>query len=121
MSKQSTTSQYVNLLVTYLAPQRQRVIVLALLLFTSIALQLVNPQILRFFIDAARAGSVLQELVKAALLFFVVALVGQIVSVAATFMSNWVSFTATNRMRADLALHCLRLDMSFHNKRTPGE
>ena len=23
--------------------------------------------------------------------------------------------------RADLALHCMRLDMSFHNDRTPGQ
>jgi ABC-type multidrug transport system fused ATPase/permease subunit len=32
-----------------------------------------------------------------------------------------VGWTATNDLRADLALHCLRLDMSFHKKRTPGE
>lgn len=28
---------------------------------------------------------------------------------------------ATNRLRSDLAAHCLRLDMPFHNERTPGE
>ncbi|HET6781129.1 MAG TPA: ABC transporter ATP-binding protein, partial [bacterium] len=30
-------------------------------------------------------------------------------------------WTATNLVRADLALHCLRLDLSFHNAKTPGE
>jgi ABC-type multidrug transport system fused ATPase/permease subunit len=32
-----------------------------------------------------------------------------------------VGLVATNRLRADLMLHCLRLDPSFHNARTPGE
>jgi ABC-type multidrug transport system fused ATPase/permease subunit len=32
-----------------------------------------------------------------------------------------VGWTATNALRADFALHLLRLDMSFHNTRTPGE
>ncbi|MBI5032867.1 MAG: ABC transporter ATP-binding protein [Chloroflexi bacterium] len=120
MPKQSSLHQYVRLLAKYLAPQWRRVIVLALLLFASIGLQLVNPQILRFFIDAARASSPLDELIKAAVLFFIVALVSQGIGVIETLMSNWVSFTATNEMRADLALHCLRLDLSFHNQRTPG-
>jgi hypothetical protein len=42
---------YRNLLITYLAPQLSQVIVLALLLCVDIALQLVNPQLLRIFID----------------------------------------------------------------------
>jgi ABC-type multidrug transport system fused ATPase/permease subunit len=32
-----------------------------------------------------------------------------------------VSWKATNRLRSDLALHVLRLDLPFHKKRTPGE
>jgi ABC-type multidrug transport system fused ATPase/permease subunit len=32
-----------------------------------------------------------------------------------------VSWTATNGLRADLAAHCLRLDLSFHKAPTPGE
>ncbi|RLT34333.1 MAG: ABC transporter ATP-binding protein [Chloroflexi bacterium] len=30
-------------------------------------------------------------------------------------------WSATNALRADLALHCLRLDMAFYNSHTPGE
>ena len=36
-------------------------------------------------------------------------------------MGQYVGWTATNALRGDLAAHCLRLDMSFHKARTPGE
>ncbi len=42
---------YHQLLKTYLAAQLSRVILLAVLLCGDIALQLVNPQLLRIFID----------------------------------------------------------------------
>jgi ATP-binding cassette subfamily B protein len=56
-----------------------------------------------------------------ALLFIVVAIVQQIISVAATYTSENVGWTATNALRSDLAAHCMRLDMPFHNAHTPGE
>ena len=46
-------AQYRDMLSKYLKPQQTRVFLLAMLLFGSIGLQLVNPQILRFFIDTA--------------------------------------------------------------------
>ena len=73
-----------DLLVTYLSPQRLRVASLAVLLLGSTALQLLNPQILRYFIDTAVAGGAARSLVAAALLFLVVALFTQAVSVVAT-------------------------------------
>ncbi|HVB24039.1 MAG TPA: hypothetical protein VNG51_19030 [Ktedonobacteraceae bacterium] len=42
---------YQELLVQYLKPQWRRMLLLSLLLLTSVGLQLVNPQILRYFID----------------------------------------------------------------------
>ena len=51
----------------------------------------------------------------------VVALVQQVFNVVATYTSGRVGWTATNALRGDLARHCLHLDMSFHNNRTPGE
>ena len=41
---------YGQLLLTYLRPQRRRALGLAALLLSSIALQIPNPQILRYFI-----------------------------------------------------------------------
>ena len=112
---------YRFLLATYLKPQRVRVATLALLLAASIGLQLAGPQILRSFIDTARAGAPLKTLVAVAVLFLVVALVTQVVSVAETYVAENVGWTAANGLRADLALHCLQLDPAFHNLHTPGE
>ena len=113
--------QYVNLLARYLRPQAGMVAALAVLLFSGIGLQLVNPQIVRYFIDEALAGSPVSRLVAAAGLFTVIAVVQQIVNVMAAYVSGRVGWTATNALRADLGEHCLSLDMSFHNDHTPGE
>ena len=113
--------QYVELLVRYLRPQGGMVAALAVLLFTGIGLQLVNPQIVRYFIDEALAGSPVSRLIAAAALFTVIAVVQQLVNVLAAYVSGRVGWTATNALRADLGKHCLSLDMSFHNDRTPGE
>ena len=113
--------QYLDLLVRYLRPQAGLVAVAAALLFGGIGLQLINPQIIRYFIDEALAGSAPGRLVAAAALFTLIAVLQQVVSVLAAYVSGRVGWTATNALRADLAKHCLSLDMSFHNDRTPGE
>ena len=113
--------QYWNLLVNYLESQWPRALLLSVLLFSSIGLQLVNPQIMRHFIDTAQSGGASETLLRVALLFIGVALVQQVASVLATYVSENVAWTATNALRADLAEHCLCLDMSFHNAHTPGE
>src|SRR5688500_7376206 len=99
--------RYWSLLAGYLRPQWRRVALLAALLLGSIALQLVNPQILRYFIDTATTGGAQETLTGAALLFIVVALVNQGVVVGATYLGENVGWTATNALRADLAAHCL--------------
>ena len=113
--------QYVELLVRYLRPQAGMVAAVAVLLFAGIALQLVNPQIIRYFIDEALAGSPVSRLVAAAGLFTLIAVLQQVVNVLAAYASGRVGWTATNALRADLGEHCLSLDMSFHNDHTPGE
>src|SRR3954447_14287420 len=113
--------QYGEFLAKYLKPQRLRVAMLAAVLLGGIGLQLLNPQIARFFIDTATQGGALEALVGAAVLYLGVAMFNQLLSVAATYLGENVGWTATNMLRVDLALHCLRLDMSFHKTRTPGE
>lgn len=54
-------------------------------------------------------------------LFIVVALAGQAASAGSRYLAESVGLAATNRLRHDLALHCLRLDPTFHKTRTPGE
>lgn len=114
-------NRYFTLLICYLKPQWPRVLAMALLLFGGIGLQLVNPLIMRFFIDTATDGGSLRQLTRAGLLFIGVGLVHQVVSAYASYVCSDVSWRATNRLRSDLTGHILSLDMSFHHSRTPGE
>ena len=113
--------RYLTLLNTYLKPQWVRTLLLAVLLLSSIGLQLLNPQILRYFIDTAIAGGATTSLVWAGIFFIIVALLNLGVSVATTYFSEYIAWTATNQLRADLVAHCLALDMSFHKEHTSGE
>jgi ATP-binding cassette subfamily B protein len=113
--------QYASLLADYLSPQKGSVVLLAALLLGGIGLQLANPQLVRYFLDSAQAVDGLERALGAAGLFMGVALVRQVVLVASAYVGENVAWTATNLLRADLALHCLRLDMSFHKKYKPGE
>jgi len=111
---------YASLLRRYLGPQRGRVAGLGALLLVSTGLQLLGPQIIRAFIDRAAAGAATTSLAWLALGFIGVALATQAAAVGATYFSEALAWTATNTMRADLALHCLRLDMPFHKAHPPG-
>jgi ATP-binding cassette subfamily B protein len=86
-----------------------------------VGLQLIGPQLLRALIDAARAASEPRVLLQTALFFLAAAVAQQIVAVAAAYVGADLGWTATNRLRVDLLAHCLRLDLGFHNARTPGE
>ena len=113
--------QYVSLLVHYLKPLWFRVTLLVVFMFGGIGLGLLSPQIIRYFIDTAEAGGALRNLFIAGGLFLVVGILGQIVTLISSYLGQDVGWRATNRMRGDLAFHCLNLDMSFHQQYTPGE
>jgi ATP-binding cassette, subfamily B, bacterial len=114
------SGRYGRLLVTYLKPQWGRVSVLAILLCGSIGLQIVNPLVIRSFIDATQAGSPLATLLPAAGLYIALAVLQRMAAFAATYLAENAGWAATNALRADLTLHCLQLDMSFHKTHTPG-
>ncbi len=109
------------LLDTYLRPQRGRVFMLAALLMSGIALQLLNPQVIRYFIDTTQQGGPQWALTAAAAAFLAITLLQRAVELAAVYVGENVGWTATNALRSDSARHLLRLDMSFHKQRTPGE
>jgi len=118
--KPNKMGHYYEMLSRYLLPQKRTLIGLAALLFGSIALQLINPQIIRYFIDTAQSDRSLTPLYYAAALFIGFALFQQIVSVVATYVSENLAWRTTNRLRGDLAEHGLKLDMSFHKANTTG-
>jgi ATP-binding cassette subfamily B protein len=113
--------RYWALLSKYLQPQWPRALLLSLLLLTHIALRLINPQVMRTFIDAAIAGEALSKLLNTALMFLGVAVLDQGLAVANVYLGETVAWTATNALRRDLTMHCLKLDQSFHKAHTPGE
>ncbi len=120
-----TVKQYGALLGTYLRPLKWEVALLTVLLFGGIGLQLWLPQLLREFIDLAQQGvaqteGISEQLMRRAVLFFALVIIGRIVQLGTTYVTQDVRWRATNRMRGDLAAHCLRLDLPFHNEQTPG-
>jgi ATP-binding cassette subfamily B protein len=112
---------YLNLFSAYLRPHRARMLGLSVLLLTAIALELFNPQVIRFFLDTAQSGGPQAALLGAAAVFIAVALIQRAVTVGGGYLAQAVGWAATNALRADLARHCLRLDMPFHKQHTPGE
>jgi ATP-binding cassette subfamily B protein len=112
---------YWEVLSTYLRRRRGAFALLSFLICGGIGLQLANPQLLRSVIDGALAGRVGTELILAAVLFIVVALIQQVFGVCAAWVGENLAWHATNELRADLAAHCLSLDMSYHSNTTPGE
>jgi ATP-binding cassette, subfamily B, bacterial len=110
-----------RLLITYLRPLRWRMLGLTLLILATIGLQLVNPQIVRLFIDTAVAGGAISCLLWLALAFLALALLGQVLSVVATYTGEDIGWRSTNSLRVDLIRHCLRLGMAFHSRHSSGE
>ncbi len=113
--------QYISLLAHYLKPLWFRVTLLAVFIFAGIGLRLYGPWILRDFIDMAKAGGALRHLFVAGGLFLAVGIFGQIIMLISSYLGQDVGWRVTNRMRENLAFHCLNLDMSFHHQYTPGE
>jgi ATP-binding cassette subfamily B protein len=112
---------YIRLLAHYLRPLRSRVVLLSGLLVAGIALRLINPQLVRAFLDSATTGGEQGDLIPLAVWFMLIAVAHQATSVVATYLAEDVGWTATNEMRRDLAEHVLDLDMGFHKEHTPGE
>jgi ATP-binding cassette subfamily B protein/ATP-binding cassette subfamily C protein len=114
-------ARYWNLLARYLRPQWASVVLLAALILGHTGLQLINPQIVRLFIDTASVSGAPQRLVTPALLFLGISIAAQTLALGVTYLGQNVAWMATNALRLDLTRHCLRLDMSFHKTHTPGE
>jgi len=118
-----TTNEKLSMtwLFTYLRPVKGKLALLLVMLLASTALQLINPQIVARFIDAAAGGGLVSSLLVLAGAFLVVAVFNQLITVAVSYIGNDVAWRSTNKLRGDLLRHCLKLDMRFHNVKTPGE
>jgi ABC-type multidrug transport system fused ATPase/permease subunit len=113
--------RYWRLLARYLRPLWRWMGLLAVILGGTIAVQVITPLVASHFIDQATSGKAVHDLIVLALLTIGLALAGQVLAVAETYVAEQVSWAATNALRADLVAHLLRLDASFHTAHTPGE
>jgi len=114
-------ARYWSLLSVYLRGQSKLFVMLVVVLSSSICFTLTIPQITRAFVDGAANGVATTHLTWLAALFLGAALLAQILTIASTWLGEVVAWNATNRLRSDLAAHCLGLDMGFHTGKTPGE
>jgi ATP-binding cassette subfamily B protein len=94
---------------------------LLLLLLLSIGLQLTQPQVISRFIDQATGEGEVSVLLSLAGLYLAVAVINQLLTVTLDYLGNDVAWRSTNRIRTHLFKHALRLDMRYHNLKTPGE
>jgi ATP-binding cassette, subfamily B, bacterial len=105
----------------YLRPFWPRVLLLGLLLLVGIGLQLFAPQVIRRFLDGAQMGAETAVLVRLGFLFLAVVVAQKAITLGNVYLGEDLGWAATNRLRADLTAHTMRLDMGFHKLRTPGE
>ena len=114
-------NRYWRLLSTYLAPYRGRLALLATLIVAATGLQLIGPQLIGRFIDAATAGSAQAALLGLAAAYIVAAVAQRAANFGALYVGETLGWAATNSLRADLARHVIGLDLGFHKAHTPGE
>jgi ATP-binding cassette subfamily B protein len=63
--------EYWQLLRRYLVAQRGAALLMAALLLVDVGLQVIDPQVMRYYIDAVQAGVNVSILVRVALVFIV--------------------------------------------------
>jgi ATP-binding cassette subfamily B protein len=99
-------NRYRRLLSRYLRPQLPRMGLLAAILCSTICVQVATPLVASRFVDVATTGGALRDLIVLALLTMGLALAGQGLAVAETYVAENVSWAATNALRADLVAIC---------------
>jgi ATP-binding cassette, subfamily B, bacterial len=112
---------YYTLLGPYFKEFRALFLLVTFFLLSSVGLQIISPQLMKHFIDQAISHAVLSSIIYTAVLFLIVTIFQQMLTVSATYSGQSLAWHATNKLRKDLMEHCLYLDMSFHNSKLKGE
>jgi ATP-binding cassette subfamily B protein len=110
-----------RVLRAHLWPRRSALAGLIAALVAGTVLPLLGPIIIGHFVDRATGGAKTGELVAISVVYLVVAMGAQVATVVRTWVASRQAWTATNRLREDLAAHTLSLDLSYHGKHAPGE
>ena len=110
-----------RVLRAHLWPRRRALAGLIGALGVGAVLPLLGPIILGHFVDRAIAGASTGELAGVGVVYLVVATGAQASTVVRTWVASRQAWTATNRLREELASHTLSLDISYHGHHPPGE
>jgi ATP-binding cassette subfamily B protein len=90
------------------------------MLLFGLAFELAGPQLLQRFIDQAGSHGAAAGLATVALLYLATAAGLQVTTVVDAYLAHMLAMRATNQLRVDLLVHCLRLDPPFHAAHPPG-
>ena len=108
-------------LLALLRPDAKRWVGLGALVATVTALALAGPLVIRRLIDRATAGAGTSEIVRLAVVFLVLAVIGQVIEVLVARYATASAWATTNDLRLASTRHVLALDHEFHRTHTPGE
>lgn len=114
-------NKYIKLLSKYLKDSKLQLFLLAIIMGGTIAIQLVNPQIISYFIDGIIANKPTKSLIIAAVVFILAAFIQQVLALGSTYLSQNIGWSTTNALRLQLVKHCIGLDMSFFKEHQSGE
>lgn len=110
-----------HVLRAHLWPERRALAGLIGALVIGTVLPLSGPIILGYFVDRAIKGASSGELAAIGVVYLVVAAGAQAATVVRTWVASRQAWTATNRLREELASHTLSLDVAYHGKHPQGE
>lgn len=110
-----------SFLIKYLKGHRKELIFLAVFFIGNIALQILSPQVLSYFIDSAEAGKELRYITMIVLIYMVTIILNMSGSVCESYSAKSFGLEITNSLRKDVMEHFLKIDMMHHEKWTSGE
>ena len=105
----------------YLKHQIKWFLLLTICIISGIVIQIVNPQIVRRFIDVAVSSNPGNQLLMMAGIFFGLAAFQQLLAIVSTYVAQSIGWQATNALKEDLTAHCLKLDMNYFKGIRQGE
>lgn len=105
----------------YLQKQRKTLILLGILFICNIVLQVIAPQVLSSFIDAAKSVKPLGFISILVLAYLVTILLKMVAGVGETYFAKKFGWKITNSFRRDVLEHFIKIDMEHHEKWTSGE
>ena len=108
-------------LVAYLKRQKLLVSGLAILLVVTVAMQSLQPLVVKFAIDSGVMSGDSAVLAKMAVLIVVVGAGGHMLAAARQYVARWSSQRALFDIREDFNVHLQSKSMSFFDSRQTGE